>query len=42
MVSLLGIVSYYFCSFFAFASSYPANMFEIFNQGQSFTNFTSG
>ena len=26
MVSLLGIVSYYFCSFFALASSYPVDM----------------
>ena len=41
-MSLLGIVSYYFCSFFALASSYPLDMFEIFNHGHSFTKFTSG
>ena len=42
MVSLLGIVSYYFCSFFALASSYPLDIFEIFNQFHSFTKFTPG
>ena len=40
MLTLSGMANFY--SYFALASSYSVGMFEIFNQGHSFVNFTSG